>query len=185
MLCRRPAADRARRRCRGGAGSNGLDRVTGKVPECSRRPTQTNRPNKPARGEMGADPGVCIPFVSRLENHQKSIVESGTLAGRTGSNPASPAISPRNREDFLRRPRAQGVLNPSNGSDAGSKKEDAEELPPSTRRSPLQAALSTRPTRPIHCGQHQDLERRLAEADQDPTAGAPWQEARERIRQSR
>lgn len=31
--------------------------------------------------------------------------------------------------------------------------------------------------------QREDLERRLAEADADPTGGAPWEEVRERIRQ--
>ncbi|MFQ5473313.1 MAG: addiction module protein, partial [Dehalococcoidia bacterium] len=30
--------------------------------------------------------------------------------------------------------------------------------------------------------QREDLERRLAEADADPTGGAPWEEVRERIR---
>lgn len=30
--------------------------------------------------------------------------------------------------------------------------------------------------------QREDLERRLAEADADPTGGSPWQEVRERIR---
>ena len=35
---------------------------------------------------------------------------------------------------------------------------------------------------PLTDEQRQDLERRLAEADADPTAGAPWQEVRERIR---
>jgi putative addiction module component (TIGR02574 family) len=30
--------------------------------------------------------------------------------------------------------------------------------------------------------QRADLERRLAEADADPTGGTPWEEARERIR---
>jgi len=30
--------------------------------------------------------------------------------------------------------------------------------------------------------QREDLERRLAEADADPTGGSPWEEARERIR---
>ena len=30
--------------------------------------------------------------------------------------------------------------------------------------------------------QRADLERRLAEADADPTGGRPWEEARERIR---
>jgi len=31
--------------------------------------------------------------------------------------------------------------------------------------------------------QREDLERRLGEADADPTVGAPWQEVRERVRQ--
>lgn len=31
--------------------------------------------------------------------------------------------------------------------------------------------------------QREDLERRLVEADADPTGGSPWEEARERIRQ--
>jgi putative addiction module component (TIGR02574 family) len=31
--------------------------------------------------------------------------------------------------------------------------------------------------------QREDLERRLAEADADPTGGLPWEEVRERIRQ--
>lgn len=31
--------------------------------------------------------------------------------------------------------------------------------------------------------QRADLERRLAEADADPTGGSPWEEVRERIRQ--
>jgi putative addiction module component (TIGR02574 family) len=31
--------------------------------------------------------------------------------------------------------------------------------------------------------QREDLERRLAEADADPTGGSPWEEVRERIRQ--
>ena len=31
--------------------------------------------------------------------------------------------------------------------------------------------------------QREDLERRLAEADGDPTGGSPWEEVRERIRQ--
>lgn len=31
--------------------------------------------------------------------------------------------------------------------------------------------------------QRDDLERRLAEADTDPTGGSPWEEVRERIRQ--
>lgn len=31
--------------------------------------------------------------------------------------------------------------------------------------------------------QREDLERRLAEADADPSGGSPWEEARERIRQ--
>ena len=31
--------------------------------------------------------------------------------------------------------------------------------------------------------QREDLERRLAEADADPTGGPPWEEVRERIRQ--
>lgn len=35
---------------------------------------------------------------------------------------------------------------------------------------------------PLSDEQRQDLERRLAEADADPTGGAPWQEVRERIR---
>lgn len=30
--------------------------------------------------------------------------------------------------------------------------------------------------------QREDLERRLAEADADPTGGSPWEEVRERIR---
>jgi len=33
--------------------------------------------------------------------------------------------------------------------------------------------------------QREDLERRLAEADADPTGGSPWEEVRERIRQRR
>ena len=33
--------------------------------------------------------------------------------------------------------------------------------------------------------QRADLERRLAEADADPTGGAPWEEVRERIRSHR
>ena len=47
------------------------------------------------------------------------------------------------------------------------------------------AADCEREPYPLTDQQRQDLERRLAEADQDSTAGAPWQEARERIRQSR
>lgn len=35
---------------------------------------------------------------------------------------------------------------------------------------------------PLSDEQRQDLERRLAEADADPTGGTPWQEVRERIR---
>jgi len=31
--------------------------------------------------------------------------------------------------------------------------------------------------------QREDLERRLAESDADPTGGSPWEEVRERIRQ--
>jgi putative addiction module component (TIGR02574 family) len=31
-------------------------------------------------------------------------------------------------------------------------------------------------------GQREDLERRLAEADADPSGGSPWEEVRERIR---
>ena len=30
--------------------------------------------------------------------------------------------------------------------------------------------------------QREDLERRLAEADADPTGGSPWEEVRERVR---
>lgn len=33
--------------------------------------------------------------------------------------------------------------------------------------------------------QREDLERRLAEADADPTGGSPWEQVRERIRQPR
>ncbi len=35
---------------------------------------------------------------------------------------------------------------------------------------------------PLTDEQREDLERRLAEADADPTGGAPWKEVRERIR---
>jgi putative addiction module component (TIGR02574 family) len=47
------------------------------------------------------------------------------------------------------------------------------------------AADCEREPYPLTDEQRQDLERRLAETDEDPTASAPWQEARERIRQSR
>lgn len=36
---------------------------------------------------------------------------------------------------------------------------------------------------PLTEEQREDLERRLAEADADPTGGSPWEEVRERIRQ--
>ena len=45
------------------------------------------------------------------------------------------------------------------------------------------AADCEREPYPLTEEQRQDLERRLAEADADPTGGAPWQEVRERIRQ--
>jgi putative addiction module component (TIGR02574 family) len=38
---------------------------------------------------------------------------------------------------------------------------------------------------PLTDQQRQDLQRRLAEADEDPTAGDPWGEVRERIRHQR
>ena len=38
---------------------------------------------------------------------------------------------------------------------------------------------------PLTDEQRQDLERRLAEANRDPTGGASWQEVRERIRRRR
>jgi putative addiction module component (TIGR02574 family) len=44
------------------------------------------------------------------------------------------------------------------------------------------AADCEREPHPLTDEQRQDLERRLAEADSDPTGGAPWQEVRERIR---
>ena len=44
------------------------------------------------------------------------------------------------------------------------------------------AAACEREPYPPTDEQRRDLERRLAEADADPTAGAPWQEVRERIR---
>lgn len=44
------------------------------------------------------------------------------------------------------------------------------------------AADCEREPYPFSDEQRQDLERRLAEADADPRGGAPWQEARERIR---
>jgi putative addiction module component (TIGR02574 family) len=36
---------------------------------------------------------------------------------------------------------------------------------------------------PLTREQRQDLQRRLAEADLEPTSGAPWSEVRERIQQ--
>jgi putative addiction module component (TIGR02574 family) len=44
------------------------------------------------------------------------------------------------------------------------------------------AADCERDPHPLTDEQRQDLERRLAEADADPTGGAPWREVRERIR---
>jgi putative addiction module component (TIGR02574 family) len=44
------------------------------------------------------------------------------------------------------------------------------------------AADCEREPYPLTEEQRQDLERRLAEADADPTGGAPWEEVRERIR---
>jgi len=45
------------------------------------------------------------------------------------------------------------------------------------------AADCEREPYPLTEEQRQDLERRLAEADDDPTGGALWREVRERIRQ--
>ena len=45
------------------------------------------------------------------------------------------------------------------------------------------AADCEREPYPLTDEQRRDLERRIAEADADPTGGAPWQEVRERIRQ--
>lgn len=47
------------------------------------------------------------------------------------------------------------------------------------------AADCEREPYPLSDEQRQDLERRLAEADNEPTGGATWQEARERIRHTR
>ena len=44
------------------------------------------------------------------------------------------------------------------------------------------AADCEREPYPLTDHHRQDLEQRLAEADTDPKGGAPWQEARERIR---
>ena len=47
------------------------------------------------------------------------------------------------------------------------------------------AADCDREPYPLTDEQRHDLERRLAEADEDPTGGSPWQEVRARIRPSR